>query len=559
MLNNKKPLIGIIGGKGKMGSWFKGFFENQGFKVLISDIGTSLTNIDVAKKADIVIISVPIRETVKVIKEIRNFVRKRALLCDITSLKVKSIEAMKKAKSGVLGMHPLFGPLVQNLEGQKIVFCKVKNNQRVDFLKKNFIKNNAEIIEISPKDHDKEMAIVQALIHFVNIALARTLHSQKTTSEYLFLTPIFRLQSLIIGRILGQNSQLSAEIELENPYFKKVLIEFEKEIKDLAKDVKNKNFGNFIEKIKKTSLCLNEFKEVAREKSTEVLRIIDKQPIKAKKVSKISSRKILKIGFLGPEGTFSYQAAINLFVKSKIIEFPTIKKIFEGINNQKINLGIVPAENFIGGIIRETINCLIEYPLKVTGSFNLPIHHCLLGRVKNKKEIKIIKTHQQALSQCRDWIEKNLPGVKLETTSSTTAPILETKDKAIGFIASESAAKVYQLKVLAKDIEDSKNNFTKFYLVSSDINKAIQEKLKAKKTLILFAAYNRVGVLRDILDVFAKNNLNLTFLHSIPSRLRPWDYFFFSEVDVLYPCLRIKRVIKEVKKYCPMIRIIGVN
>ena len=558
-MKQSNPIIGIIGGKGKMGNWFKGFFENQGFKVLISDINTNFTSTDVAKKADIVIISVPIKETVKVIKEIRSSVRKQALLCDITSLKVKPIKAMKKAKSGVLGMHPLFGPLVRNLEGQKIIFCKKKNNQWVDFLEKNFIKNNAEIIEISPEDHDKEMAIVQALIHFANIALARTLYFQKTTSEYLFLTPTFRLQSLIIGRILGQNPRLYAEIEMENPYFEKVLDKFEKEIKALAKDIKNKNFKNFIKKFKQTSVYLDGFREVAQTKSTEVLKIIDKQPIKAKKVSKISFRKRLKIGFLGPKATFSYQAATAFFVNSKIIEFSTIKKVFNGINNHKIDLGIVPAENSISGIIPETINRLIEYPLKVTGSFDLPIHHCFLARTKNKKEIKIVKTHQQALSQCKDWIEKNLPRVKLETTSSTTAPILETKDKTIGFIASESAAKVYQLNILAKNIEDSKNNFTKFYLISNDINKALQEKLKAKKTLILFAVYDRVGILRDILDVFAKEKLNLTVLHSIPSQLKAWDYFFFLEADAPYPSLKIKRVIKKIEKYCPMIRVIGVS
>jgi len=398
---NLKPLIGIIGGKGKMGGWFKGFFENQGLKVLISDINTKISNIELAKKADIVIVSVPIGNIVKVIKEIRSFVRKNALLCDITSLKREPVRAMRKAKSGAIGIHPLFGPLVQSLEGQKFVFCRLKDNKWVNFLREIFIKNKAEVIEISPEEHDKQMAVVQALIHFANIGLARTLYSQKIIPRSSFLTPVFRLQSLIIGRILGQNPELYAELEIYNPYFKNVLIDFEKQIKDLSKDVKDENFKNFIKKFKQTSLYLDGFRKVAQTKSTEVLRTIDKQPIKIKEIKrKITINKKLKIGFLGPKGTFSHQAAISIFSKkTKLVPLGTIKEIFEKVNSQDIDLGVVPAENTIGGIVSETINCLAEYPLKTSGSFNIAVHHCLLARMKDKKKIKIVKTHTQALSQ----------------------------------------------------------------------------------------------------------------------------------------------------------------
>ena len=120
-MKKEKPLIGIIGGKGRLGNWFKGFFENQGLKVLVA--GKDDSNKALASKADIVIISVPIDITVKVIEEVRDFIKKDALLTDFTSLKTESCQAMKKAKSGTLGMHPLFGPLAADLENQTIVFC----------------------------------------------------------------------------------------------------------------------------------------------------------------------------------------------------------------------------------------------------------------------------------------------------------------------------------------------------------------------------------------------------------------------------------------------------
>ena len=556
-----KPLIGIIGGNGKMGNWFKSFFENMSFNVLISDRDTKLSNIELAKKADIVIVSVPIKETIKVIKEIRDQIRKDALLCDITSLKTEQVKAMQKGRSGALGIHPLFSPLAQTLKGQNIVFCKIKDNHWVNFLRKIFINQGANITEVSAKEHDLQMAVVQALTHFVNISLARTIHSQKIVPKSLFLTPVFKLQSLIIGRILSQNPMLYADIEIENPYFKEILIDFNKQVHSLSKDVINKNSKSFIKKFKQTYLYSEGFKEIAQIKTTEILRMIDSQPIKTITVKKkIDPKKQIKIGFLGPSGTFSHQAAMQIFSRnSKFIPLPTIKEIFEQVHNQEIDLGVVPAENTIGGIVSETINCLINYPLKVSGSLNVSIHHCLLARTKNKRDIKVVKSHPQALCQCKNWLEKNLPKIKIETASSTTSPILKTTSKSIGFVCSKTAAKVYNLNILAKNIEGNKDNFTKFYLISPDINKEFQRQLKSKKTLILFAIYDRTGVLRDILNVFAEKNLNLTCLHSVPSLLQPWDYFFFLEVDVSYPCLKIKKALKELEKYCSIIRVLGVS
>ena len=268
--------------------------------------------------------------------------------------------------------------------------------------------------------------------------------------------------------------------------------------------------------------------------------------------------KKLKIGFLGPKGTFSHQAAIKILSeKNLFVSLPTIKQIFERVNNQEIDFGVVPVENTIGGIVSETINSLINYPLKVNGSFNVRIEHSLLSPTKNKRNIEIIKSHPQALEQCRGWLEKNLPKIKLETVPSTIFPILERKNKNIGFICSKIAAKVYNLNILAKNIEENRDNFTKFYLISSGIDKKLQKQLKAKKTLILLTVYNRVGILRDILDVFAKENLNLTAIHSIPSRVKPWDYLFFIEIQAPLSCLKIKKALKAIQKYCPVIKLLG--
>ena len=265
-----------------------------------------------------------------------------------------------------------------------------------------------------------------------------------------------------------------------------------------------------------------------------------------------------KLGFLGPKGTFSHQAALRIFPEYNLIPFETIKDVFDGVIDQKIDLGVVPAENTIGGIVSETINKLIKHPLEVTGSFDIPIHHCLLGMVKDMKELKVIKSHKQALSQCSDWLEGNLPKVKLESAPSTTSPIADG-DGETGFIASEVAAEEYSLNILARNIESTKDNISKFYVIANEINEKIQRKLKSERTLILFAVQDRIGILRDILDVFAKKEINLSSLHSIPSRLRPWDYFFFTEAQIPLSSSKLKGILKELEKYCQMIRVIGAS
>lgn len=293
--------------------------------------------------------------------------------------------------------------------------------------------------------------------------------------------------------------------------------------------------------------------------------LIKKQSLKTNKSKKINIKnaKKLKIGFLGPRGTFSHQAVLEIFSsKVEFISLETIKEIFEKIDKRKIDFGVVPAENTTNGLVSETINNLIEYPLKVSGSYCLPIHQCLLSFGNSRNKLKIIKTHPQAIAQCQKWFEKKLLPATFESASSTTAPILEsltTKNKDIDFIANEIASSEYGLNVLAKNIEDIKDNITKFYIISQIFNQNFAKKLKAKKTIILLAAYNQVGILRDILNVFAEKNLNLTALHSIPSRQKPWDYFFFLEVEISIFSGLLKSVIKELKKFCPIIKIIGAS
>jgi len=560
----KKPIIGIIGGTSQFGQWFRFFFENNHCEVLIASRNTELTPKELAKKADIVIISVPIRETLKVIREVRDLLKSDALLCDFTSLKKNPVkEMLKRKKGGVLGMHPLFGPLVPSMEGQLIVFCEERNNKWVGFLEDLFQSKGAKIIKVSPKEHDKQMAMVQSMTHFLNISFAKVLQKQKIQPQNFFSTPVFRLQAMLMGRILGSNPLLYSDLEIENEAFHKLLKEFIFQVNKFSKIVLEKKSEKFEKDFTLAAKAMKNFIPIAQMKTTEIMYILDKQPIEIRKKKKnhvMLQPDGIKVSCLGPEGTYSHLASQEIF--SKKFDFSmasTIKQVFKDVANNETKFGVVPAENSTTGIVQETLDCLLDFPLKVIGSHKMRIHHCLLARTMDKSKIKIIRSHGQPLSQCREWINRNFPNAYLDSQSSTVTAILSTMDPSIAFIGSADAGKEYKLKVLAENIEDNKQNLTEFYVLSRSSSKFLSKKLKPRHSLLIVTIYDRGGVLRDILNVFADFKLNLSKLHSRTSLVKGWDYYFFLEIECLPKDHNFKEALKEVRKYCSIVRVFGVT
>lgn len=558
-----KPIIGIIGGRGRFGGWFKGFFENQGLTVLIAGRKTLLTPKELAQKADIVIVCVPIPITVETIKEVRDFVRPDALLCDFTSVKSRPFKEMLKAKNGcgVSAIHPLFGPLVPSINKQAVVFCSGRDNNWTQFLKKIFEKNGATIISSDPETHDRQMAMIQALTHFINITFAKTIQQQKLKPLNVCSTPIFRLQSVLAGRVLGGNPELYADLEIENPYFPKILDDYLKETKKNISYVKKKNKKGFVQNFNKIASFMKDFIPVAQTKTLEIISFMDRQPIELKQNSRqIKFKKGAKIAYLGPEGTFSHQAALAVFTKDcRLVPCTTITQVFDKVLNGEAALGVAPAENSTEGMIQETLDNLVKYPLRVAGAYDLPIHLCLLGRTADLKKIKIIKSHSQPIAQCRNWLAQNLLGIPWEIESSSTKAILSTENPDVAFIASRQAAKQYGLKILAENIEDKKHNVTQFYILAKGAVPQLSKILEVKKTLLLLAVYDRVGVLKDILNELADRQLNLSKLHSKTSEAEGWDYYFFLEIETSPANPRLKEALRAIKQYCSIVRVLGMT
>lgn len=257
-----------------MGNFFKKTFEESGFNVIVSDIKTKPNNREVTEKSDVVIFSVPIHLTEKVIESVIPYTRKNQLLMDFTSLKSMPVKAMMKSHSQVIGLHPMFRPSSMGLKNQSIVMCIGRaNKENVDFVKDFFHQCGATTVEMTSKEHDKLMSIIQVLIHFHAIVLGNTIRELGVpmirTLEV--ASPIYRLEMDMIGRIFSQNPLLYGAIEMLNPETKHVTSKLLKETQKLAKIVLKKDITKFKKTFKKTSDFLGTFKDDALEEINKLL------------------------------------------------------------------------------------------------------------------------------------------------------------------------------------------------------------------------------------------------------------------------------------------------
>ncbi|MFA5332048.1 MAG: prephenate dehydrogenase/arogenate dehydrogenase family protein [Methanoregula sp.] len=253
---------GIIGGTGKMGRLFVPVFERAGYEVLVSGRSTSVTNTDIATVCDLVIVSVPIRETVRVIGEIAPLMREEQLLCDFTSLKVAPVAAMLKSKASVIGLHPMFGPTVSSIAGQKIVVCPARADAATTArLTAVFTNAGAECTVTTPEEHDRMMAVVQGLTHFVTICMADTMRRVgidiRATEPY--MSPVYQIELGLVGRLLSQDPALYADILEQNPYVPEVVDACRSAVGDLSAIVKAGELDAFAEFFRNDTRHLGEY------------------------------------------------------------------------------------------------------------------------------------------------------------------------------------------------------------------------------------------------------------------------------------------------------------
>jgi chorismate mutase/prephenate dehydratase len=272
----------------------------------------------------------------------------------------------------------------------------------------------------------------------------------------------------------------------------------------------------------------------------------------------LAQQEPLKIGFLGPEGTFTQTAVYKHFGHSvRALPFHTIDEVFQEVECGAADFGVVPIENSTEGSVNHTLDLFLTSPLKIAGEIELRIEQHLMSRHKGLDKIERICAHEQSLAQCRGWIRENMPHVELIGMSSNAAGARRARDEAgTAAIGPEVAADVYELQVLVNNIEDRPDNATRFLVVGRELLAASGE----DKTTILVSTSDTAegaGVLHSLLQPLAKHGISMTRIESRPSRRRNWDYVFFIDVDGHAQESPVADALAELESRASLFRVLG--
>lgn len=258
--------------------------------------------------------------------------------------------------------------------------------------------------------------------------------------------------------------------------------------------------------------------------------------------------KQVRVAYLGPPFSFTHQAAISRFGESAdLVPVSTIATVFEEVNRGHVDFGIVPIENSTDGRIVDTLDMFTRLPLRICGEVLVHVHHNLLARC-DRSEITEIYSKPQALSQCRDWLSRNMPQARLiEVTSTSTAAQLARDKPNVAAVASRQAAIQYDVPVVAECIEDNQNNVTRFAV----IGEAVAEQTGSDRTAVLLQIPHKPGSLSEALEPFRRNKVNLTWIESFPLRQPAVGYLFFLDFEGHVSEPRIRKTIKELEALPP--------
>ncbi len=269
----------------------------------------------------------------------------------------------------------------------------------------------------------------------------------------------------------------------------------------------------------------------------------------------LALEKPLKIAYLGPAGTFTQGAALKHFGHSIVSEpLDAIDEVFREVEAGGCDFGVVPVENSIEGVINHTLDSFVRSPLKICGEVALRIHHHLLTNETDLKACKKVIAHQQALAQCRQWLNHNMPNAeRVAVSSNAEAARQASKLEGVAAIAGESAAELYGIKILVNSIEDESSNTTRFLILGNANVPATGE----DKTSLLFSTHNKPGSLFQTLGVFDKYKISMMKIESRPSRQEIWDYLFFVDLDGHLENEDIIKALNDLKDHTSMLKVLG--
>ncbi len=262
----------------------------------------------------------------------------------------------------------------------------------------------------------------------------------------------------------------------------------------------------------------------------------------------------LKIAYLGPEGTWTHQAAINKFGNSVAYQpQPSFADVFEQVEREIADYGVVPIENSTEGAVTHTLDLFADSPLKIYGQVLLSIENNLMARCE-RDQIEKIYTHPQVIAQCRGWLHKHFRDVPaIEMSSTAAAAQLVTKEPNAAVLGGALLADMYDLTILEKSVQDIAGNTTRFLVISHKTCPPTGD----DRTSVMFSVNDEPGSLHRALEPFEKFSINMSKIESRPSKRRAWEYFFF--VDVAGHCEdpELSSVLEQLKRNCSFVKVLG--
>ena len=263
----------------------------------------------------------------------------------------------------------------------------------------------------------------------------------------------------------------------------------------------------------------------------------------------------LTVAYLGPEGTYT-QAAANKHFGHSVQTRPlgSIGEVFREVESGEAHFGVVPVENSTEGVVSHTLDLFMNSPLYICGEVALRIHHYLLGVGERLEGVRRVYSHQQSLAQCRAWLDTHLPKAqRIALASNAEAARVVRDDAQAAAIASEAAAEMYRLGIMAKNIEDQPENTTRFLV----IGRQAAARSGKDKTSLLLSTRNEAGGLYRLLRPLVEHGISMTRIESRPSRRGMWDYVFFVDAQGHIEDDNMREALRELEREAGMYKFLG--
>lgn len=271
-------------------------------------------------------------------------------------------------------------------------------------------------------------------------------------------------------------------------------------------------------------------------------------------ISACRALQTLRVAYLGPPHTHTHLAALRHFgASAQLANCRSVEDVFSTTERGETQVGVVPIENSLNGVIGETCDCLLQTSLTICAETYLPIHHALLARGE-AGAVRTVYSHPQVFAQCREWLRENLPDAEQIAASSTAAAarLAAAADNA-GAIAPAGAAEPHGLQVLAENIEDRPDNRTRFFVVGDRETSPTGR----DKTSVVFSAAHRAGSLHHALTPLHDHGINMTLIQSRPSRARLWEYVFFVDFEGHVTDRQVQAALDDLQRHCLNLKVLG--